>query len=765
MATIEHFFSLYDAYRYGPEKINTVVVSNYIELGRLTALRFIQWCIRNPRGVISLPTGKTPQFFIEWVLHYKKNWESSGDDLLKKGFSDREIQNGFSCENLQFVQIDEFFPIQAEQANSFNSYIKRFYMEGFGIKPENALLIDLEKEMNVSFSELFPEGQADFQLHFLDDNSLTPLQQRQKQFLLEMNQYCDLYEKRIQQLGGIQFFLGGIGPDGHIGFNIRGSSHYSTTRLTPVNYETQAASAGDLGGIQKNKLVVTIGLKTITRNREATLIIMAAGNAKAGVVQKAVESETSVRYPATALHSHPGALFYLTPGAASGLLSRELTDLENGPVPNAGTIHRILCQICLERGIALSGLKIKHIQDSPRGRVLLKKGAIPHQAALDLLSSQSAQVLQKALEHGKGTRSPLKSLHTAPHHDDLILGIFPVLENELQTPGCQTWVSVLTSGFTAVTNQMLQRLLHLALSFVKAPDLPFEDFSQQSPDRDCNLFLDGLAGSREDLMERSRIFRLLRDISNQTACLSWESLRPEVDLLLNQIMASYPGQKDSAPIQFLKGTLREFEEELLWVSQGLERSRITHARLNFYQGDIFNQDPAEADFMQILKLLREIQPDRISLALDPEGSGPDTHFKVLLAISEAVDRFCSEFPDHQLEILGYRNVWNRFQAYEADMAIPMTSHQLQNMDRAFKTFYFSQVDAPFPTPEYCGPFSEYSQKIWIEQFQEFRVLCGETGLNEELKQNEGLIYCKILKPEELTQFAKNRKISLKEMGS
>ena len=69
-------------------------------------------------------------------------------------------------------------------------------------------------------------------------------------------------------MGGIGFFLGGIGPDGHVGFNVRGSDHYSTTRLTATNYETQAAAAGDLGGIEisRNRLVITIGLNTITYN-------------------------------------------------------------------------------------------------------------------------------------------------------------------------------------------------------------------------------------------------------------------------------------------------------------------------------------------------------------------------------------------------------------------------------------------------------------------------------------------------------------------
>ena len=75
-------------------------------------------------------------------------------------------------------------------------------------------------------------------------------------------------KRKSAHLGGIGFFLGGIGPDGHIAFNVRGSDHFSTTRLTATNYETQAAAATDLGGIEvsRNRLVITIGLGTITLN-------------------------------------------------------------------------------------------------------------------------------------------------------------------------------------------------------------------------------------------------------------------------------------------------------------------------------------------------------------------------------------------------------------------------------------------------------------------------------------------------------------------
>ncbi|MDV7395984.1 hypothetical protein RZS08_31625, partial [Arthrospira platensis SPKY1] len=115
--------------------------------------------------------------------------------------------------------------------------------------------------------------------------------------------------EKIRQLGGIGFFLGGIGPDGHIGFNVAGSDHYSTTRLTHTNYETEAAAAGDLGGIEvsRGRLVITIGLNTITYNKNATAIIIAAGEAKSGIVANSIESEKSIAYPASVLQRLPNA--------------------------------------------------------------------------------------------------------------------------------------------------------------------------------------------------------------------------------------------------------------------------------------------------------------------------------------------------------------------------------------------------------------------------------------------------------------------------
>ncbi|MEW6508250.1 MAG: glucosamine-6-phosphate deaminase, partial [Bacteroidota bacterium] len=56
------------------EKIPVIQVENFPQLGELTALRFIEWLQLNPDGVVSLPTGKTPEHFIYWVARILKDW-------------------------------------------------------------------------------------------------------------------------------------------------------------------------------------------------------------------------------------------------------------------------------------------------------------------------------------------------------------------------------------------------------------------------------------------------------------------------------------------------------------------------------------------------------------------------------------------------------------------------------------------------------------------------------------------------------------------
>jgi hypothetical protein len=114
------------------EKIGAIIVDNFPALGKLAALRFIEWVQQNPGGVVSLPTGKTPEHFIKWVKHFLCQWENLAvQKELEEGGVDPAVKP--DMKSLHFVQIDEFYPIHPQQHNSFNYYITNFYLHGFGL--------------------------------------------------------------------------------------------------------------------------------------------------------------------------------------------------------------------------------------------------------------------------------------------------------------------------------------------------------------------------------------------------------------------------------------------------------------------------------------------------------------------------------------------------------------------------------------------------------------------------------------------------------
>ena len=110
------------------EKISVIEVDNFPALGRLTALRFLEWVQSNPDGVISLPTGKTPEFFIKETKRFLDNWNKKD---IKKELEDGGIDPAVKPEmgGLYFVQIDEFYPISPKQHNSFYNYVNNYYIK------------------------------------------------------------------------------------------------------------------------------------------------------------------------------------------------------------------------------------------------------------------------------------------------------------------------------------------------------------------------------------------------------------------------------------------------------------------------------------------------------------------------------------------------------------------------------------------------------------------------------------------------------------
>ncbi|AEL24130.1 PIG-L family deacetylase [Cyclobacterium marinum] len=726
-------------------KIPYLTVDNFPKLGLLTACRFLEWASTNPEGVISLPTGKTPEYFIKWTKFLLENWEE------KKGLEIRKKYGLIDCKKpvlngLHFVQIDEFYPISAEQNNSFHHYVNKFYIEGFGLDPKKALLINSDEiplAEGKSYKEVFPDSKVDLTLRFREYK--TPLEKLQQESIYLIDQWCGEYEAKIREKGGIGFFLGGIGPDGHIAFNTRGSDIFSTTRLTETNFETQAVAAGDLGGIEisANRLVITIGLDTIVHNPDAVAIIIAAGEAKAGIVKESLEQSMTNIYPATVLQKLKNGRFYITKGAGSKLTDSTDQYYFKGEWNNTKTERSVL-DLC--KKLQKYGHRIT-LEDLKNDKYTSQIPDLNEHTVKNVIKSISEKI-DKGMQEEKNE----VFLHTGPHHDDISLGILPQITKQLHEISNEAHFAVLTSGFTAVTNTFVIETLRSTKRFLdngRIQMVNFEDFYTSGyklkMDKDVYHYLTNVASDNAEERLRGLCHRVVRAIVFTFGIKSTQELREQINEIITVLKNSYDGEKNPKNIQTLKGMIREFEEELVWAHFGVQVKNVHHLRLGFYTGDIFTEQPdKKRDVEPILNMLREIKPTKLSLTLDPEGSGPDTHYKVLQATAEAVRQWSLEEDLSDFKIVGYRNVWFKFDAAESNVIVPVSLGDISVMEDSFSNCYLSQVNASFPSYAHNGKFSTLAKNTWVDQLSDVQLLLGKNYFYQhqsaKVRSSHGLIF-------------------------
>lgn len=756
----------------GVEKISTqipyLMVDNFPKLGLLTACRFLEWAAANPEGVISLPTGKTPEFFIKWTQYLLDNWDSKKGKEIRDQYGLGSVKKPV-LKDLTFVQIDEFYPISSSQHNSFYDYVNKFYIQGFGLSKEKAILINSDEiplAQGKSYKEIFPDLKVDLSLRYREPEN--ELEQLQQESIYLIDQWCGDYEQRIRDLGGIGFFLGGIGPDGHIAFNTRGSHIFSVTRLTETNFETQAVAAGDLGGIEvsANRLVITIGLDTIVYNPEAVAIIIAAGEAKAGIVKDSLETKLSNVFPATVLQKLKNGRFYLTRGAGVKLTDSMDAYYEKGDWTFEKT-ERAVIELCKKLNKYGHRLKLSDLKADKYCKLIPDLSEETVGQVMKSIETKLAKGLEKETEQ--------TLLHTGPHHDDISLGILPHITNQLNEPTNEAHFSVLTSGFTAVTNSfVIDTLQHTKklLDEDKIQMVNFEDFFEVGyslkTDKDVYHYLTNVASENADARKRGLCHRVVRalvivyDVKNKT------QLRETINDVISILRKSYDGEKNPAKIQKLKGMIREFEEELVWAHFGVQVKNVHHLRLGFYTGDIFTEQPDKTrDVEPIVDLFRKVNPTKISLTLDPEGSGPDTHYKVLQATAAAVKKWSEEKDLSDLRIIGYRNVWFKFEPHEANVIVPVSLGDMSVMEDSFANCYLSQVNASFPSYSHNGKFSTVAKRTWVGQLNDIQLLLGKNYFylhdRAKVRASHGLIFFRDMNVEEFLATARELEKSIEGM--
>jgi glucosamine-6-phosphate deaminase len=117
------------------------------------------------------------------------------------------------------------------------------------------------------------------------------------------------YEEAIQNAGGIDLLVVGIGTNGHVAFNEPGSSFASRTRIVNLAPETVANAAKQFGNNAVPKQAITMGIGTILESRH--ILLLASGTAKADIVRRALHGPITESVPASALQQHSNVIAIL----------------------------------------------------------------------------------------------------------------------------------------------------------------------------------------------------------------------------------------------------------------------------------------------------------------------------------------------------------------------------------------------------------------------------------------------------------------------
>ena len=159
----------------------------------------------------------------------------------------------------------------------------------------------------VGISEQHPESYHHFMWHHLfshvdiPEENVNILNGNAK----DLDEECLGYEARIKKAGGIDLFLGGIGPDGHIAFNEPGSSLSSRTRIKTLTYDTLVANSrffeNDINKVPKTAL--TVGVGTVMDARQVLIIVNSYKKARA--LKKVVEDGVNHMWTVSMLQLHP----------------------------------------------------------------------------------------------------------------------------------------------------------------------------------------------------------------------------------------------------------------------------------------------------------------------------------------------------------------------------------------------------------------------------------------------------------------------------
>jgi len=513
--------------------------------------------------VLGLPTGSTPVNLYRELIRLHKE------------------------ENLDFSKVvtfnlDEYYPMSKDDRHSYNLWMRETFFNHVNIPAANIHIP----------SGTVPQEQAE--------------------------QYCRDYEAAIKSHGGIDLIVLGIGRSGHIGFNEPGSAKESRTRLVTLDYVTRRDAASTFFGEENvPHQAITMGVGTILEAKQ--IFLLAFGEHKAKIVQRAAEHSMTEAVTASFLQSHPRAVFLLDNDAAS-TLTAQASPWRAGPIQwTAPLIRKAVIQLALEKKKALLKLSDDDFREHGLYELLREQGPGSR------LGQKVFNELNQTICENPGGPAPSNILVFSPHPDDDVISMGGTIIRLVEL-GHKVHIAYMTSGNIAVFDHDAWR---------------FTDFVD----------------------EFNRLFGIDPDKTHE--------VRDRVDQFLK---AKKPGESDSPDLLKIKTLIRTTEARAAAQVCGVPPEQLEFMDLRFYRTGTIAKAPIHPqDIDDIAALLRKVDPQQIYVAgemSDPHG----THRMCADAIFTAVRRVFAQGMKFQVWL--YRGAWEEWQPHEIEKVVPITPENL-----------------------------------------------------------------------------------------
>lgn len=568
-------------------KIPTLVFPTSTQASRHVAL-MIESMIRtnnsaNRPTVLGLATGSTPVGLYRELIRLHK-------------------EAGLDFSRVITFNLDEYFPIPSDDPHSYNRWMRETFFNHININPENIHI---------------PDGT-------LDPN--------------DVEDYCARFEQTIRREGGIDLQILGIGRSGHIGFNEPGSTRHSRTRAVTLDPVTRRDASSDFFGEENvPQQALTMGVGTILEARK--IVIMAFGEHKAPIVQKAVEGDMSEAITASFLQKHADTTFILDQAAAGHLTPVRRPWVMGGVKWTPGLIRRAVIWLSLQVGKALLKLDDNDFREHHLYELLREHGPA-HRLGRRVFDEMMGSLCTQPC----GTE-PKTMLIFSPHPDDDVISMGGTLIR-LVEQGHEAHVAYMTSGNIAVFDHDAWR---------------FADF----------------------VVEFNELFAIDKE---HTQCVK--------ERVQDFLRKKTPGQPDSEDLLNIKKLIRETEARAAAAACGIPPEQLTFMDLRFYRTGTIAKAPIHPqDIRDIIALLQRLQPAQIYVAgelSDPHG----THRVCANAIFEAVREVFKQ--GQKFEVWLYRGAWEEWEPHEIERVVPLSPSDLERKKLAIFRHQSQKDRAMFP---------------------------------------------------------------------